>query len=119
MPLSDAAFRVLVEHAADLLVLVDPGGVVRYVSPSAGRLGYPSGWVGRRGEDVVHPDDRTVFVAALRDAAPVECRLPLAGGEWRAVEAVVTDLRGEPDVAGVLIDFRDVSARRRAEEQLH
>ncbi|HJZ60197.1 MAG TPA: PAS domain S-box protein, partial [Gemmataceae bacterium] len=117
--MTDAAFRVLVEHAADLIVVVDAAAVVRYVSPSAGRLGYASDWTGKPCAEIIHPADRAAFADAMRKGAPVECRLPLAGGGWRTVEAVVTDLRDEPAVAGLMIDFRDVSARKQAEEQLH
>src|SRR5687767_14964459 len=101
-PLPDAAFRVLVEHAADLIVVADAAGVVRYVSPSAVRLGYAGDWVGRTIADLVHPDDRAAVAAAF-PTGPVECRLPLADGGWRPVEAVATDLRGEPAVGGVMI----------------
>src|SRR5688572_2664280 len=100
MPLTDAAFRVLIEHAADLIVVVDPAGVIRYVSPSAGRLGYPTDWAGRRVGDVVHSDDRAALTGT---GDPVECRLPLADGAWRTVEAVATDLRADPAVGGVMI----------------
>jgi PAS domain S-box-containing protein len=116
--MTDGAFRVLIEHAADLIVVVDAAGVVRYVSPSAGRLGYAADWVGRPCAEIVHPEDRTAFAEALQLAAPVECRLPLAAGGWRTVEAVVTDLRAEPAVAGLMIDFRDVSARKQAQKEL-
>ncbi|VTS03373.1 pas domain s-box : Histidine kinase OS=delta proteobacterium MLMS-1 GN=MldDRAFT_0990 PE=4 SV=1: PAS_4: PAS_3: PAS_9: HisKA: HATPase_c: Response_reg: Hpt [Gemmata massiliana] len=116
--MTDAAFRVLVEHAADLLVVTDAAGVIRYVSPSARRLGYSGAWTGRRVEEVVHPDDRFALTAALATATPVECRLPLVSGAWRFVEAVAADLRADPVVGGLMIDFRDVTDRKRAEEQL-
>jgi PAS domain S-box-containing protein len=118
--MTDAAFRVLIEHAADLIVVVGSDGVVRYVSPSAGRLGYAADWAGRPVGDVVHPDDRPALLAAISDpaAAAVECRLPLADGSWRSVEAATVDLRSDPAVGGLMIDFRDVTARKHAEEQL-
>src|SRR5438067_11681680 len=117
-PPADAAFRVLVEHAADLIVLVEAAGAVRYVSPSAARLGYAADWAGRDFEAVAHPDDRPALREAFRrflageSEAPVECRLPLADGSWRTVEAVGTNLLREPAVGGVMIDFRDVTARK-------
>ncbi|HVK16880.1 MAG TPA: PAS domain S-box protein, partial [Fimbriiglobus sp.] len=61
------------------------------------------------------PEDRAALCGAL--AGAVECRLPLTDGSWRAVEAVATDLRSDPAVGGVMIDFRDVTARKRADEE--
>ncbi|HVK19657.1 MAG TPA: PAS domain-containing protein, partial [Fimbriiglobus sp.] len=99
---TDAAFRVLIEHAADLIVVVDAAGAVCYVSPSAARLGYAAdGWVGQPYEEIAHPEDRAALCGAL--AGAVECRLPLTDGSWRAVEAVATDLRSDPAVGGVMI----------------
>jgi PAS domain S-box-containing protein len=118
--MTDAAFRVLIEHAADLIVVVGSDGAVRYVSPSAGRLGYAADWAGKPVGGVVHPDDRAALLATVADpaAGPVECRLPLADGSWRPVEAAAVDLRADPAVGGLMIDFRDVTARKHAEEQL-
>jgi two-component system, sensor histidine kinase and response regulator len=62
---------------------------------------------------------------SLRQAAqdarvPVqhECRVRRAKGEWISVEACITNLLDEPSVGAVVINFRDVSERRRAEEEL-
>jgi signal transduction histidine kinase/ActR/RegA family two-component response regulator len=47
-----------------------------------------------------------------------ECRCRTVKGEWIAVESFVTNLVDEPSVGAIVINFRDVSERRLAEENL-
>jgi diguanylate cyclase (GGDEF)-like protein len=77
-------------------------------------------------DGVVHPDD---IAAALDGVARAmdehtsrfELRLkdaPAQGGEWRWWEAVVTDLRDDPAVRGLVANMRDVSARKEEQARL-
>jgi diguanylate cyclase (GGDEF)-like protein len=43
-------------------------------------------------------------------------RVSRADGEWRWLEGVVSNLLDDPDVAGIVVNARDVTERRRAEE---
>ncbi len=68
---SERRFRLLAEHARDLVCLHGPDGRYTYVSPSARVLvGYePDDLVGRAPQELIHPDDRERFDVALRDPA--------------------------------------------------
>ena len=57
---SEERFRLIAEHAHDLIALLDREGRFRYVSPSCEpMLGYPAGkLIGTVASDLIHPDDR-------------------------------------------------------------
>jgi PAS domain S-box-containing protein len=122
---SEARFRALVEHAADIVAIVDAGGTVRYASPALElMLGYrPEEALGSPITVLAHPEDpggaRGVFAAALAQPGRPhrgEFRLLHRDGSWRWLEATATNLVDEPGIAGVVFNIRDVTERRRAEE---
>ena len=122
---SEARFRSLVQHAADVVTVIDRDGVITYDSPAIGpMLGYgPSDRVGTRASDYVHPEDHE-GVAALRKAvaegpdglARSELRLRHADGSWRWCQFAVRNLLDDPFVAGVVANISDVTERHEYEE---
>jgi PAS domain S-box-containing protein len=124
---SEERFRKLVENSTDALALISPTATVLDAGPSVERvLGFrPADLIGLNAFDMVHPDDleqtRQVLFEALRQPrVPIrhECRCRTVKGEWIAVESFVTNLVDEPSVGAIVINFRDVSERRLAEENL-
>ncbi len=118
-------WRSLIEHSSDGIVLLDCDDVIQYASPGALKvLGLQAEeMIGRRGIDFIHPDDvklRTEAKASLA-AMPgaslmVTMRLRHRDGSWRWVEAVGTDLRDDPSVGAIIINYHDVTDSRRAAE---
>jgi diguanylate cyclase (GGDEF)-like protein/PAS domain S-box-containing protein len=124
---NEARFRSLVQHSSDVIIVTRPNGVMRFVSPSANRVfGYdPSEMVGRPISTLLHPDDRdravTLFEHVTRTpgvTGPVEWRFRQLDGSWLSAEILATNLTGDPTVRGVVLNTRDVSERKRLEEQL-
>jgi diguanylate cyclase (GGDEF)-like protein/PAS domain S-box-containing protein len=120
-------FRSLVQHGSDIIAVVDPDTTVRYVSPSVEHImGYPhDDFVGHVGFDFVHPDDveavATHFGIAVATAGyhgAIELRALHADGTWRWLEATHTNRLDDPAVHGMVLNFRDVTERKVAEEQL-
>ena len=116
-----AHFRSLVTASTDL-VLVFREGACRYASQSVSRvLGHAEAeLLGQRYADRVHPDDRAPVEAAAEQGRPSELVFRMANqvGEWRHLEAHVTDLRTDRHIGGVVLNCRDVSERTRVQEQL-
>ena len=122
---SEGKFRALIEHALDIITIVDADGTIRYESPAVSRvLGYqPDELVGRNLFELVHPEDLGATVAAFtrRQAAaatasarkPTECRYRHHDGTWRTLQAIASAM--DAGVGGIVINSRDVTARRRAE----
>ena len=124
---SEERFRALVENSSDGICLVDREGIILYSSSSSVRvLGWPpEERKGRRAFEFVHPDDterfRAFFAHCLGSAGlptAIEVRgLHLDGG-WRQVEVVAANHLDDPAVGAVVINFRDITLRRRAEESV-
>ena len=124
---SAAHFRALVEHALDFVVVLNRDGTVRYESPAVARmLGYtPQEREGRSGFEHLHPDDvprvRQTFarIIALPGATvSLEFRGRHKDGAWRTLEAVGTNLLDDPVVAGVVVNYRDITEHKRLAEDL-
>jgi diguanylate cyclase (GGDEF)-like protein/PAS domain S-box-containing protein len=124
---NEARFRSLVQHSSDVIIVARAEGTVRFVSPSASRVfGYDPGEMVRHSvSELLHPDDRERAATFFRSAAqapgvsgPVEWRFRQPDGSWLHAEILATNLLHDPTVKGVVLNTRDVSERRRLEEQL-
>ncbi|GEA86553.1 sensor domain-containing diguanylate cyclase [Cellulomonas cellasea] len=120
-------FRLLVQNSSDIVTITEPGGTIRYVSPSVLRvLGRdPDALLGRHVLDLAHPDDHRVARAAVGSvaatsgaAATYEMRLRHADGSWRWLEIVASNLVHEPSVEGWVSNARDVTETREVQERL-
>ncbi len=116
-----AHFRSLVDSSTDLVLVLAPGGC-RYASTSVERLTgrkLPE-LAGKRILDVVHEDDRDAFEQAriAGDVRALVFRMRNAAGEWRFLEAHLTDLRTDRHVRGIVLNARDITERIRLEQEL-
>jgi two-component system cell cycle sensor histidine kinase/response regulator CckA len=122
---AEKRFRSLVQSSSDLIITVDAGGVMRYVSPSAERvLGYsaellPAQYV----FTYVHPDDldrfRAFFTRLLREPGfrrEEGYRFHHSDGSWAELWVVGTNLLHDSSVQGIVVNCRDISAQTRAEK---
>jgi diguanylate cyclase (GGDEF)-like protein/PAS domain S-box-containing protein len=116
-----AHFRSLVTSSTDVVVAFGAGGC-RYVSGSVTEmLGRPeSELLGTGLLGFVHPDDRESLehVSENGHAHELVFRVKNKFGEWRQLEAHVTDLRGDRHIRGVVLNARDVTERVRLEQEL-
>ena len=120
---SEGRFRALVQHAGDIIVVVDAQGRLSYVSPAFGRiLGIsPDQFGDRPADELLHPDDLIRLrstAAGLTDGWRTEMRLQDADGAWRWFEATVTDHLEDPNVLGIVANLHDISARKKTEDAL-
>lgn len=115
-----AHFRSLVSSSTDL-VLVLAGDSCRYASTAVERLtGQPQSQLTGKGIlRVIHEEDVERFQAAQRsgDVKELVFRMRNAAGEWRHLEAHLTDLRADRHVRGVVLNSRDITERVRLEQE--
>jgi hypothetical protein len=120
-------FRMLIENASDIITVIAADGTMRYGSPSTERiLGHkPESLHGKSAYDFVHPDDlqavRDTLGKALDDADmahAVEFRFLHHDGSWRTLAAVGKSLRETSGERAVVVNSRDVTERKMAEEAL-
>lgn len=124
---NEKRFRALIEYSMEEVSLVTATGELIYESPSKRRpLGYaPNSFVGRNLLDLFHPDDKAAAAQILENiiAQPgnhqeAMFRLLHGDGTWRWMEGYVTNLLDEPAVHAIVINYRDVTQRQHAEEEL-
>jgi diguanylate cyclase (GGDEF)-like protein/PAS domain S-box-containing protein len=118
---SEARLSSLVEHASDVICIVGQDAAIRYLSPSVQRMfGYLPGALAEGSLiDIVHPDERQQAVAFITAVATrpaghpqtAEFRMRQAGGTWRDIEALGTNLLGHDAIEGVVLNIRDVTER--------
>jgi diguanylate cyclase (GGDEF)-like protein/PAS domain S-box-containing protein len=122
----DELFQIVTENAADMIALVDVKGYRIYNSPAYKRvLGYSAAELGETSAfDQIHPDDRFDVLEAARTARntgvgrKLEYRIRHKDGTWRVLESMAGTIRDEKgEVAKLVIVNRDVTDRKRAEEQ--
>jgi PAS domain S-box-containing protein len=120
---SEEYFRSLIDNAADVIMIVDSDGRIRFGSPSVEKLlGYrPQEIVAEPLLDAIHSEDadtvRRMFAAMVGSgSASAEFRFRHRDGSWRHMEAVGSDLSHHPSVAGLLVQLRDVTERKTADE---
>src|SRR5262245_40230684 len=107
--------------------MLNADGTVRLVSEASVRaLGYTlEERVGRSGFELIHPDDleraRATFADVLRQpGVPIEaeCRVRHKNGEYCDFAVVAVSRLDDPDVNAVVVNYRDITERRRAERAL-
>jgi PAS domain S-box-containing protein len=124
---SEEFLRTVIDSSSDVIAVLDRESKIRFASGSGevmfGRR--VAEMIGLKGSDFAHPDDMSIrqrlFDAAL--ARPgitnsAEIRVRLANGTYLDCDVGMrglTDIGGAP---GVLVNIRDISARKRAELEL-
>src|SRR3984885_2424675 len=123
---NEAYFRALVQDASDAIVIVADDGTVKYSTPSTAAIFGDITVQGQRLWDLVAEQDREGFAHTfmrLRERARfgprvVEREITRLDGKSVRIQARCSDLREEPNVAGLVFTLRDVTAQHQLEEEL-
>ena len=122
---SERRFRALVENSYDAITLIDEKGTIVYSSPSNLRvLGYtPDEVYGKNAFTLIHPEDRAYtqkilgkIISSPGESVKAEYRILHKDGNYRYAEGIGTNLLKEPGVGAVVVNFRDITERKRVEE---
>jgi diguanylate cyclase (GGDEF)-like protein/PAS domain S-box-containing protein len=123
---NEAYFRALVQDASDAIVIVADDGTVKYATPSTAAIFGDIAVEGEHLWDLVAEDNRDDFAhtfVRLRERARfgprvVEREITRRDGRNVCIQARCSDLRAEPNVAGLVFTLRDVTAQHQLEEEL-
>ena len=124
---SEARFRAIVEYSHDGIIFLDRQRTIVYVSPSYAQINgrLPQELLGQTGMQYVHPDDLDLTSSLFADLHLVPGKTVLAeyrilhkDGSWRWIETKATNLLEEPNVQAVVLNSRDVTDRKSAEEEI-
>ncbi len=123
---SERRFRALVQHASDIIMVVEADGSVSYASPAFETvLGYPAiESIGMLARSIMDPADIERFTNLMGEApesgaaARAEARLRHHDGSWRWFEVSFTNLFDDPSVQGLVANLRDISERKQSDAAL-
>ena len=108
-------------------MIITADGTITYESPAVEQvLGYrPKERVGTSAFATVPRTDQARITQALEDVVKspgsqltTEVRMRHADGDVRYIELVLKNLLDDPAVDGIVVNYRDVSARRTLEDEL-
>ncbi len=120
-------FRALIEHSWEAVALIDRTGALLYSSPPGMRLlGYvPETLYGHNVFELIHPDDIPAtllrfeeLLAHPGERAVAEYRFRHADGEWIWLEAGATNMLEEPSLRAIVVNYRDITERKKIEERI-
>ena len=122
---SELYYRSLIEHGADVILVLSADGTIQYASPAVGRL------LGRVAEDLkggnvfelIHPEDQPLARQRLKRVFEphtpeyVDLRVRHSDGSWRTLAAIGNVL--PPEIgSGIVINARDRTEHQHLESQM-
>lgn len=122
---SEAKFRSLIQHSSDLITILDPDGLILYLSDSIEKIlgDKPEDLIGTIAFELIHPEDVACVVDAFNQIAhnpdtplSVEYRIRHKDGSWRFLESTGSNLFANPAVKGMVVNSRDITERKQAQE---
>jgi len=124
---SERRFEALVANSHDCIIVTDATGAPMYVSPAVTRtLGWDIELVRQAPFAAGMPEpERQELLAAMDSAIAdpsrpqrVECRMPHIDGGYRWMELVLWSRLDDPEVGGIISNFRDITEQRRLVAEL-
>lgn len=118
-------YRIISDHALDIITIASPEGVTRHISPAVRNLlGYEMDEIiGNKMIDLWHPDDRLAIdercFLSNSDVNMFICRVRHKEGYYVWFETTVKIIRNEDgDVEKMVAVGRDITKRKQAEDEL-
>ena len=124
---NEVRLRALLRNADDVVIVLDVRGRMQWVSPALPRVfGHQEADIADRpAYELNPPEDQPVVRAAWDRVARTPggtstftVRVRHADGGYRWTDQVLTNLLHDPDIAGIVVNVRDVTRHRAAEQEV-
>ena len=124
---NEAKWRSLIQTSSNLITILEANGTIKYASPAIrGVLGYkPKQLIGQNLFELIHPSDLVnieqnfqCFLQNPTTDLSLEFRFRHQDGSWRYIESTYSNLLMDSPVTRIVVNFRDVTERKRAEEAI-
>jgi PAS domain S-box-containing protein len=118
--------QLLLENASEVITIYEEDESIRYISPSVETiLGYgQKEMIGKSDIDKVHPEHRATFHEIFRKmkASPdakitMQYEYKAKDGSYMWIESTGTNAMSNPAIHGYILNSRDITERRRAEQE--
>lgn len=120
-------FKAMLTNISDVISIFDQDGNIKYSSPNITNLfGWqPQELVNKDGWFLIHPDDlrrvQDVYLMLTKNENAVkreEFRYKCKNGSYIHVQITGINLLKDPIINGILVNYHDISERKRVEEDL-
>ena len=123
---SQQRFKALVQDGSDLISILDENFNYTYVSPSAKNIlgADPENMEGKDAFQYIHIEDRVQIEEKIQYLGRKKSyQLPAyryrdGRGQWRWLETIISDLRDDPAVNGLVANSRDITKFKVQETEL-
>ncbi|WP_372920537.1 PAS domain-containing protein, partial [Salegentibacter sp.] len=114
---SQQRFKALVQDGSDMISIINEDLQYSYISPSVKNIldVDPEEMEGRFVFDFIHPEDEIriqkylKFIGKKKTVQLPSYRYQDGKGEWRWLETIMSDLRADPAVGGLVANSRDIT----------
>ena len=123
---SEVRFRALIQNSSDVISILDEQGRFIYNTPSIEKVfGYPAeDLIGKSTFNFIHSEDLarvgrdfSEVVQGTNRGTTTEFRFLKKDGSWILVESMGSNMLNYPGISGLVITSRDISERKRSEEE--
>jgi len=120
-------YQAIIENAPDGIVLLNEMGDFRYISPAGKKMfGYDiEEEINGNPAEYTHPDDLPMVLSNLGRLMSDPSYIPTMqyrfggkNGNWIWIESTMRNLLADTNVESIVINFRDITDRKQAEEEL-
>lgn len=118
--------QLLLENASEVITIYEEDNTVRYISPSVERiLGYSQEELMGK-NDIIHVHEECVenvnemfaqLLANPHEQVTIQFQFHRKGGDSVWLEATGTNMLADPAIQGIIVNSRDITERRRAEQE--
>lgn len=118
--------QLLLENASEVITIYEQDETIRYISPSVETiLGYgQKELIGKSDVNHVHPEYRAVYEGLFQrmnqtpdEKVTVQFEYKTKEGTYIWIEATGTNCMSNPAIHGYILNSRDITERRRAEQE--